>query len=129
MGAFSCVFLNNMAGEIDTLIQFIAEHFVFDGAAYPEIKGADEQRRLAFAIRHVALHLSKSAGAVSAVSEAADHGAEIDVAEIKKNIPKSLISTLRLASLVGMTEQEIIQAIEEKYRARIGEIENRNSIL
>lgn len=106
-----------MSGDINTLIRFIAEHFVFDEQAYPELQNASERQRLIFALRHSVLHFSKTAGKLSAVIEAADHGKQIDIAEIKKNIPKALINTLRLAELVGMSEKDIIKAIEDKYGA------------
>lgn len=108
-----------MQGEIDRLIQFIAEHFPFDEETYPKLKNASDQERLLFALNHSALHFGKTAGKIIAVSESADHGGESNIAEIKTNIPKALINTLRLAELVGMTEAEIIQAIEKKYNDRI----------
>jgi len=108
-----------MDGNIDKLIKFIAEHFVFDENTYPELKDASEKERLAFAIRHSALHFSKTAGKVAAVSEDTDHSGEIDIASLKENIPKALINTLRLAELVGMSEKDLIKSIEDKFDDRL----------
>lgn len=104
-----------MNGDIDKLIKYIAEHFVFDENTYPELANATDREKHDFAIRHLSLHFSKTAGNISSVSESADHGEEVDIDKIKENIPKSLINTLRLAELVGMREEEIISKIKEKY--------------
>lgn len=108
-----------MHGDIDALIRFIAKHFTFDERSYPELAGASEEKRLLFALNHSALHFSKTAGKISAAVERAEHGKEIDVNELRENVPKALINTLRLAELVGMTEMDIMQAIEQKYGDRI----------
>lgn len=108
-----------MHGDIDKLIVFIAEHFKFDEATYPELKGASSEKRLEFAIRHSALHFSKTTGKIAAVSEDADHGGSLDIEAVKENVSKALISVLRLAELVGMSETDIVDAIEMKYKSKI----------
>lgn len=110
--------MGNESKELYKLIKFIAENFRFDEESYPELKGASEGQRLNFAIRHSALHFAKTAGKISAVSEDVDHGGKLDIEELKKTIPKALINTLRLAELVGMSETDLIKAIEEKHRAK-----------
>jgi hypothetical protein len=109
-----------MNGDIDTLIKYIGELFVFDEKKYPELVGATDKQKFIFAIRHSALHFSKVAGKISSVAEGIDHGGETDIEEIKKYIPKALANTLKLAEIVGMTEEEIIHAIEEKYKVKVG---------
>src|SRR3989344_5005614 len=101
-----------MNGDIDKLISFITQHFVFDENTYPELMGASPKKRLSFAIQHSALHFAKTAGKIASVSESVDHGKELNIEEIRENIPKALVNTLRLAELVGMREKEIVQAIE-----------------
>ena len=86
-----------MKRDLDKLIEFVGRHFVFDEQIYPELKGANEEKRLAFAVRHSALHFSKTAGKVAAVSEDVDHGGELDIETVKENIPKAIISTLKLS--------------------------------
>ena len=108
-----------MSKDIDKLIQFISRHFVFDEDVYPELKGASEKEKLHFAIRHLSLHFSKTVGKIAVVSEAVDHGKNIDVEELKANVPKALITTLRLAELVDLSEEDLIKAIEKKYDDRI----------
>lgn len=108
-----------MHGDIDKLIQFIAKHFKFDAATYPELQGKNESEILAFAIRHSALHFAKTAGKVVAVSEDADHGNSLDIEELKANVPKALINTLRLAELLHMSERDILGFIEQKYNDKL----------
>ena len=110
-----------MKKNLDKLTEFIAKHFVFDEETYPELKGMSDSERLAFAIRHLALHFSKTAGKIATVSESSDHGGELDIKSIKDNIPKALINTLRLAELVDMNEDEVVKAIEDKYKDQIPE--------
>lgn len=112
-----------MQGDIDQLIRLIAKHFRFDEKTYPELKGVSEEQRHAFAVKHSALHFAKTAGKIAAVSEDADHGGAIDTANLKINTTKALISILRLAELLDMSEKDLIKAIEEKYNDQISPIE------
>ena len=104
-----------MNKSIDELIQYIAKSFPFDEEHYPELKDATEQQRLNFAIRHLSLHFAKVTGKIATVAEGSDHGSSPNLEELRLSIPKALINTLRLAELVGMTESDIIKAIEDKY--------------
>lgn len=106
-----------MTKEIDKVMEFIAKHFVFDENAYPELKGKSEEEKLKFAVRHCALHFSKTAGKVVAVSESVDHGNDINLDSLREDVPKAFINTLRLAELVGMSGEDIVKAVEEKYKA------------
>ena len=108
-----------MNGDIDRLIRFTAKHFVFDEKAYPELKDVTDKQRFAFSIRHCLMHLTKTSGKISAVIEQADHGKEFDMAQLKTDISKDLINTLRLAELIGMSGGDLIHAIEEKYNDTI----------
>ena len=110
-----------MKRGIDELTQFISQHFLFNEAHYPELRNANDEQRLVFAIKHSALRLAKTAGKISAVAEDIDHGTKPNLDELRTNIPKALINTLRLAELVGMSEVDIIKAIEKKYGASVDE--------
>jgi hypothetical protein len=39
-----------------------------------------------------------------------------DIDDLKKNVSKSLVNTLKLADLVGLSGDDLIRAIEEKYK-------------
>ena len=103
-----------MKGEISRLIEIIAKRFPFDENHYPELRGASETERLLFAVRHSALHFAKTSGKIAAVSEDVDHGNALDMSDAKTSVTKALIDILRLAELLGMTEEDITKAIEEK---------------
>lgn len=108
-----------MTGDIARLMHLVAQHYVFNEETYPELVGRGEKEKLAFAIQHSALHFSKTAGKIAAVAEDMHHGAEPDLEDLKKNIPKALINAFRLAELVGMSEKDIVRAIEEKYKKKL----------
>jgi hypothetical protein len=102
-----------MDENIDSLIQYIAKHFVFNEKEYPELRGASDDEVLRFAIRHSALHFAKTAGKIATASEDIDHGKEIDIKAIKTDITKSLINTLRLAELFKMSGSELTALIKK----------------
>ncbi len=104
-----------MNQELDRLIKFIAIHFPFTEEKYPELVGKGEQERFAFALRHAALHMAKTTGKIATAGERIDHGKEMDKEELEINIVKSLITSLRLAELIGMSESQIIARIEKIY--------------
>ncbi|MBL1433972.1 hypothetical protein COB87_000120 [Candidatus Wolfebacteria bacterium] len=104
-----------MKGNMQELMDFISENFVFDESIYPELKNANEEQKLRFAVRHQALHFGKTSGNIIAVSERVDHGKEMDMEVLKKNVSKAFINTLRLASSIGMTGEDIVAAVEKKY--------------
>jgi restriction endonuclease Mrr len=108
-----------MNGLLDRLIEYTAKHFTFDEGTYPELAGASEEQRLKFALRHMAIHFSKTAGKIAGVCDKMDHGKEASMEELKENIPKAFINTIRLAGLIQVMEKDIIRALEEKYKERI----------
>ena len=102
--------------ELNEVIRLIAEKYPFNEEKYPELKNANKKEVLKFAIRHSALHFSKTTGKISAISEDADHGEEINIDELKKQSAKSLINTLRIAELLNMSGEDLIKLIEEQYK-------------
>ena len=96
-------------------MDFVTAHYPFTPAKFPSIEDATEDEIQRFAVRHLALHTGKTVGKIIAAIEPSDHGAALDIEEIRENLPKSLINTLRLASLVGMTGSELLAAIEKAY--------------
>lgn len=108
-----------MNGDIDRLIKFTAKHFVFDDKMYPELANASDEHRFMFAVRHSALHIAKTSGKIAAISEALDHGREVDITQLKTDIPKAFVTVLRLAEVIGMSEDDIIRAIEERYNDKM----------
>ena len=99
---------------LSSLISLAAQRHACTEGDYPELAGKDAQQRRIFALRHSAIHFAKTAGKIAAVSEAADHGGELDIEELRRNVPKALINALHLAELVGMSGEEIEGLLEEK---------------
>ena len=56
---------------------------------------------------------------VGIADEAYLHGREVDIENLRKQISKALISTLRMANILGMTEKDLVHALEKKYDAKI----------
>jgi len=108
-----------MKGDIDKLIQFITKHFPFDESVYTELKDASKEERLRFAVRHSAIHFSKTAGKIAAISEKADHEGKVNPEDLKLDTVKGLVNALRLAELISLSEAEIIHTIEEMYKDKI----------
>ena len=103
--------------QLDELMVFIAKHFPFVEEKYPELTGKNEQEQLRFALRHLALHMSKTAGKVAASSEGMDHGDDVNMQELRLNAAKGLVIFLRLAELIGMMGEDLVKAMEEQFNA------------
>jgi len=100
---------------LDKLIRFIADRHVFSDTKYAELQGVSEEQKFRFALRHMALHFSKTAGKIAAISEAVDHGKPLDREDLKVNVSKSLVNTLRVAELTGLSEDDLIRAVERQF--------------
>lgn len=110
--------LRRSPDKLADLIQLVEEHYVFTPDVYPELPN-DEGQTLRFALKHSALHFAKTAGQLATVCEALDHGADVDDATLRELTPKALINTLKLAELIGLTEQELLEAACNRYSNRI----------
>lgn len=108
-----------MSKTLDKLIQFISKSFPFNGEKYPELQGADEQKRFRFGLRHVALHMGISLSKVAKASERFDHGKEFDTTELRADAVNTIINGLKLAELLNISGEEIIQEMENKYHDKI----------
>ncbi len=104
-----------MKADLDSIIQYIVEHFPFDTENFPSLEKLSEQDKFLFAVQHCALHFAKTAGKVVASSEATDHGVELAVNDLKTNLAKSLITTLRLAALLNMNADELLALVEKNF--------------
>lgn len=103
-----------MKNDLNSLIQRAEEKFDFNAEKYPELAGASDEAILRFAIRHASMHFAKTAGKIITHSEDVDHGGIGNLEELKTNVAKSLLNTLRLAGLLHMTEEDLLERIEKK---------------
>ena len=103
-----------METNLDTLIQLTAKRFPADEVNYPSLIGKTDEEKLVFNIRHQILHLTKRCGKFANVIEGYEHGGkELDIAELKDQVPKGVIDILRIAQTLGMTGEEIAKAMEK----------------
>lgn len=105
-----------MNETIESLTKYIAEQYQFTEKKFPALQGASDEEILRFAINHSALHFAKTAGKIAAASEGADHGKQMDTEELKTNVAKSLINTLRLAEVLKMSETELLDLVRKNFQ-------------
>ena len=103
-----------MKNDLNSLIHRAEEKFDFNEEKYPELVGASDEVTYRFAIRHASMHFAKTAGKIIAHSEDIDHGGLGDTEELKTNVAKSLLNTLRLAGLLNMNEQDLVNRINQR---------------
>ena len=105
------------SSAVDELIKLIADCLPVNGRVYPETQALSADDRLRFSVRHSALHFSKTAGQLAAIAEAADHGAEIRLAVLRKITANSLVNAFRMAEIVGLSHADLSAFIAQKYGA------------
>ncbi len=108
-----------MNNNLDNLIKFITKNYPFSEGTHSEVKGLNDEEKLVFAIRHLAMHHAKTGGKIIGAIEEFDHGKVINIEEIKVNLPKALVNTLRMAELVSMSEKDFIDALEKMYSDKV----------
>lgn len=101
-----------------SLMRSIKEHHVFNNESYPGFEKLKDFEQRHFAIGHSALHLSKSVGRISGELESYDHGAQLNLEELRLNTVKLLMSTLRLASLLALEPDEIAETVDRIFEAK-----------
>lgn len=103
-------------GDLDRLINVITTHWKFDDRSYPAIKGKSLAEVQRFALNHSALHFANTAGKIVGALERIDHGAEMDIDDLKMNTGKMLINTLMLAHQLGLSGDDLARFVEDKYK-------------
>jgi len=100
-----------MKNDLNSIITYITERYPFSEDKFPATKDCSEEETFRFALNHLALHHAKTAGKIAASSEDIDYGGTGELAELKSNVAKSLVNTLRLAALLSISEEELLEAI------------------
>ncbi len=102
--------------SLDQLIEFIVKNYQFNPTRYPDLANGTEAMKKLFPINHLGLHFTEQAGKIAGLLEDAGHeGKSLNMDGLKEQVYKSLINTLRLAELVGMTGIELEEMVKKKY--------------
>jgi hypothetical protein len=98
---------------LDYLLQVVGKEFVFTPEKYPELSGADSPDTQRFALGHVQLHMAKSLGTLAAELERAEHGSGMNREVLEIIAAKSLINTLSLAKVLGLSPTILVDRLKE----------------
>lgn len=94
------------------LIDYIVERYQFTPDKFPKVEGMSEEEKFHFAIKHLALHFAKTAGKIVTVSEEYDHSGKIDFQNLKVDVAKSMLNTLRMAELAKVSGDELVAMVK-----------------
>lgn len=101
--------------QVAELMLMIAGYLPVTVAQYPSLAFRDHEPVASFCVQHSALHFSKTAGQLAAIAEAIDHGHAMEVTSIRKIAINSIINSFKLANEIGLTSDELIKGIHDKF--------------
>lgn len=104
--------------KLEQIFALVATNYPFIASKYPSLQGADASAQKKFEVAHSALHFAKSAGQLATVSEAADHGAAINMARVAELAAKSLINAIKLAEIAGMDANSLLASVEQEFNSQ-----------
>lgn len=105
--------------SLDSLMHFVSELLPVNDIQYPDIRSFDQTDTIAFCLHHSALHFSKTAGKLAAFVEEADHGRFAQIQALEAIVASSLVNSLKLADEIGLTGNEIMSAVRQKFAQRV----------
>lgn len=106
--------------ELRELRELVVDKWPFDKTRYPRIGKLNEPEQVLFAVDHILKHFQKELGALAEFSQQLDHskypGRYLTPNFARENITpivrKLLVNTVRLASVVGITDGDIERDFE-----------------
>jgi hypothetical protein len=104
--------------DLGSTMQYIGERYMFTPEHYPVLDQLAPKQRKAFAISHIAHHMSKSLGKISAECESFDHANQLNEASVKEATVKMFINTLKLAQELGMTPEDLMEAVPQLMKSK-----------
>lgn len=104
--------------SLRTLMEFIGARYQFTPENYPEMEGMSEEQKKAFAVSHSAHHMMKSLGRIATECESYDHGSRMNGPALREATVKMLINTLKLAEELGMTPEELANAVPDLMKSK-----------
>jgi hypothetical protein len=102
---------NSGMTSLDEVLQRTAAALPYTAAHYPALGCASLEEQTVFALRHSALHLSKTAGELAALSEASDHGCPVDQAAFRRIALKAVVNAMRLSVSAGVQPRDIVEHV------------------
>lgn len=97
--------------DLQKTMNYIDKRYVFNSENYPELELSTENDKIDFGIRHSVLHMQKSLGKIAEYSEERDHGQLGSKRDVKVATAKMLMHVLRLASVQGISADELLKMV------------------
>ena len=98
--------------ELQELMNLINGKWSFDPRNYSALKGKTEKEIARFAVQYIVKRHKKALGEISEITEQWDHGKEAGLSQtsvLRNSTVKLLKNTLRLAEIIGLKADEIIE--------------------
>ena len=102
--------------DLQETMDAIASAFVYDETSYPALADRTSEQRQQFALQHSLLHIQKSLGRIAAELETADHGGKANAFKFKEAAIKQVINVLHLATLLGISAEDLHDVIPSYLR-------------
>jgi len=97
--------------DLQELMDLVQRVFRCDPSVYWKLKHLPEDKWDNEIITHSALHLTKSAGKLAAISEAYEHGKPFDTEGAKEITLSALSTVLKTAKMLGMTAEDLFTGV------------------
>lgn len=100
--------------QLEELMEYISVQWKFTPKNYPILEKLSKIEREDFALGHIVKHMQKSLGKIASYSEAIDHNDEPSAGDFPKGATvKMIVNALRLATILGISADDIIETIRE----------------
>ncbi len=108
--------MNALADALHDLITRVDTGWRSDPTVYPKLALLTEHEdRFHFLLGHTAHHVAKTAGNLATQAERAEHGRSVDVAALRVDMVKGLVSALYLAVILEMSAEDILEEFSKNF--------------
>lgn len=99
------------------LMTRIDSGYSFSADVYPALRAANLDQQHYFGLVHSLLHMEKSQGKLATELEAYDHGGMMDDTKLCEAACKQLVNTLKLASHLGLSAEDLAYYVQKSFPA------------
>ncbi len=104
-------------------MNMIATSYKFDSKTYPELRGIHPGNGdvITFGIRHSLHHMTKAVGRIAEYVERVEHGGPMNPGDgqfLEETVKKEFVNVLRLAELLNLNADDLMNYAVEKYGSR-----------